>query len=91
LIKADLNRITRPNLSLYAVSKTALKTFINVAQKEMRRYNFVLLEPHEIDTPIWQKVPITPQDPLSPEDFAQQVLKVIGGRARNWLLNTHFY
>lgn len=78
ILGADLDRITIPHLSLYAASKAALETFVKIAQKEMRRYNFIFLKPHEIDTPIWQKVPITPQNPVSPETFALQTLKDLG-------------
>jgi short-subunit dehydrogenase len=78
ILGADLTRITLPNLSLYAASKAALETFVKIAQKEMRRYNFIYLQPHEIDTPIWQKVPITPQNPISSEAFATQTLKDLG-------------
>lgn len=78
ILGADLDRITIPNLSLYAASKAALETFVKIAQKEMRRYNFIFLKPHEIDTPLWQKVPITPQNPLSSEEFALQTLNDLG-------------
>ena len=36
------------------------------------------LKPHEIDTPIWQKVHITPQNPMSSEAFALQTLTDLG-------------
>ncbi len=77
ILGANLQRITSPFLSLYAASKSALKAFVEVAKKEMRRYSFYLLEPDEIDTPIWKKVPVEPQNPKNPEDFAIEVLNLV--------------
>ncbi len=77
ILGANLQRITSPFLSLYAASKSALKAFVEVAKKEMRRYSFYLLEPDEIDTPIWKKVPVEPQNPKNPEDFAREVLNLV--------------
>ncbi|UCH30968.1 MAG: SDR family NAD(P)-dependent oxidoreductase [Candidatus Bathyarchaeota archaeon] len=78
ILGANMQRITSPFLSLYAASKSALKAFVEVAKREMRRYSFYLLEPEEIDTPIWKKVPVDPQNPKSPEDFARETLDIIG-------------
>ncbi len=77
ILGANLQRITSPFLSLYAASKSALKTFVEVARKEMRRYSFYLLEPDEISTPLWKKVPVDPVNPKNPEDFARETLDLI--------------
>ncbi len=77
ILGANLQRITSPFLSLYAASKSALKAFVEVAKKETRRYSFYLLEPDEIDTPIWKKVPVDPQNPKNPKDYARQVLEFV--------------
>jgi short-subunit dehydrogenase len=77
IIGAKLNRISFPNFSLYAASKSALKTFVEIAKREMRKYSFYLLEPEEIDTPIWNKIPLKPRNPKSPKEFAKEVLKEI--------------
>jgi len=74
VIGAKSDRITFPFLSLYASSKAALRTFIDVCRREIRTVSFYLIEPEEIDTPLWKKVPIKPGNPKNPKDFAQDVL-----------------
>jgi hypothetical protein len=39
--------------------------------------SFYLIEPDEVDTPLWKKVPIKPANPKNPKDFAQNVLVLI--------------
>jgi short-subunit dehydrogenase len=77
VIGARLDRITSPFLSLYASSKAALKTFIEVCRREIRTVSFYLIEPEEIDTPLWKKVPIKPGNPKNPKDFAQDILALV--------------
>jgi short-subunit dehydrogenase len=77
VIGARLDRITSSFLSLYASSKAALKTFIEVCRREIRTVSFYLIEPEEIDTPLWKKVPIKPGNPKNPKDFAQDILALV--------------
>lgn len=74
VIGAKLDEITFPFLSLYASSKAALRTFIDICRKEIRTASFYLIEPEEIDTPLWKKVPMKPANPKNPKDFALNVL-----------------
>lgn len=78
ILGANLQKINIPFLSLYAASKSALKQFVEIAKKEMRLFSFYLLEPNEIDTPIWDKVPIAAIKPKKPVDFAKETLDLIG-------------
>jgi NAD(P)-dependent dehydrogenase (short-subunit alcohol dehydrogenase family) len=77
IIGAKINRISFPNFSLYAASKSALRTFVEIAKREMRKYTFYLLEPEEIDTPIWNKIPLKPKNAKNPKEFAEEVLEEI--------------
>jgi len=77
IMGANLSRITSPFLSLYSASKAALRTFVDVCRKEIRTITFYLVEPDELNTPIWKKIPIKPVNPKDPKIFAQETLSLV--------------
>lgn len=68
-------RLRLPGLAAYAAAKAALEAFADSLRKEERKRKVTVVRPGAVDTPLWQKVPMTlPKHYATPEKVAERIL-----------------
>lgn len=69
-------RLRLPGLAAYAAAKAGLEAFAEALRKEQRKRRVTVVRPAAVDTPLWEKVPMSkPKDAAAPEKVAKRILQ----------------
>ncbi|MEM6430837.1 MAG: SDR family NAD(P)-dependent oxidoreductase [Deinococcota bacterium] len=87
VLGARPNLVTYRSFGIYAATKAAAASLVQVAAIEMKRKaNFTLVLPKAVDTPFWENVGKPPADALSAEDVASAIVSSLEGDPQDELL-----
>lgn len=76
---AVTERLKLPGFAPYVAAKAGLEAFADTLRKEQRSRKVTIVRPGAVNTPFWEKVPVTmPRDAAAPDKVARRILEAYG-------------